>query len=83
MLAFGFGTAEADVLAEVSERKANRAFIAEEGAEPAKVVPELMAGLISSIVSSSASVYSGAAQLVPPDVPSMTPIPVDQLDYAR
>ncbi len=80
ILAFGFGTAEADVLAQVSERKANRAFIAEEGADPAKVVPELMTGLISSIVSSSASVYGGTAQLVPPDVPAMTAIPVDQLD---
>ncbi|HWG74637.1 MAG TPA: VWA domain-containing protein [Acidimicrobiales bacterium] len=80
ILAFGFGSADAGVLAEVSERKANRAFIADEGAEPAKVVPELMAGLISSIVSSSASVYGGAAQLVPPDVASMTAIPVDHLD---
>ncbi len=80
ILAFGFGEANADVLAEVSERKPNRAFIAAEGAEPAKVVPELMTGLISSIVSSSASVYSGNAQLVPPEVPSMNPIPVDQLD---
>ena len=80
ILAFGFGSADAGVLAEVSERKANRAFIASEGAEPAKVVPELMTGLISSIVSSSASVYGGAAQLVPPDVPSMMAIPVDQLD---
>jgi uncharacterized protein YegL len=80
VLAFGFGSAEADVLAEVTGRKPNRAFIAAEGAEPAKVVPELMAGLISSIVSSSASVYGGSAQLVPPDVPSMTAIPVEQLD---
>lgn len=80
ILAFGFGDANAAVLAEVSERKPNRAFIAGEGAEPAKVVPELMTGLISSIVSSSASVYSGNAQLVPPEVPSMSPIPVDQLD---
>lgn len=80
VLAFGFGSAEADVLAEVVQRKPNRAFIASEGAEPATVVPELMAGLISSIVSSSASVYGGSAQLVPPEVPSMTPIPVDQLD---
>ena len=39
-----------------------------------------MAGLIQSIVSSSASVYTGAAQLVPPEVPSMTPISVDRLD---
>jgi uncharacterized protein YegL len=80
LLAFGFGAADAGVLAEVSERKPNRAFIASEGAEPARVVPELMAGLISSIVSSSASVYSGNTELVPPEVPSMTPIPVDELD---
>jgi uncharacterized protein YegL len=80
ILAFGFGDADPDVLAQVSERKPNRAFIAEEGAQPAKVVPELMAGLIQSIVSSSASVYTGEAQLVPPEVPSMTPIPVDRLD---
>jgi hypothetical protein len=31
-------------------------------------------------VSSSASVYTGEAQLVPPDLPSMTAIPVDQLE---
>ena len=80
ILAFGFGDADPDVLRTVSESKPNRAFIADEGAEPAKVVPELMAGLIQSIVSSSASVYTGAAQLVPPEVPSMTAIPVDQLD---
>jgi uncharacterized protein YegL len=80
ILAFGFGDADSDVLAAVSERKPNRAFIAAEGAEPSKVVPELMAGLIQSIVSSSASVYTGEAQLVPPDVPSMTAIPVDPLD---
>ncbi len=80
ILAFGFGDADPGVLAVVSESKPNRAFIAVEGAEPSKVVPELMAGLIQSIVSSSASVYSGEAQLVPPEVPSMTPIPVDPLD---
>ncbi len=80
ILAFGFGDAAPEVLATVSESKPNRAFIATEGAEPAKVVPELMAGLIQSIVSSSASVYTGEAQLVPPEVPSMTAIPVDQLD---
>jgi uncharacterized protein YegL len=80
ILSFGFGDAAAEVLAQVSESKPNRAFIAAEGAEPAKVVPELMAGLIQSIVSSSASVYSGTAQLIPPDVPSMSPIPVDPLD---
>jgi uncharacterized protein YegL len=67
ILAFGFGDADAGVLTVV-------------GAEPSKVVPELMAGLIQSIVSSSASVYTGEAQLVPPEVPSMTPIPVDPLD---
>jgi hypothetical protein len=39
-----------------------------------------MSGLIQSIVSSSASVYTGEAQLVPPDVPTMTAIPVDPLD---
>jgi uncharacterized protein YegL len=80
LLSFGFGTADAEVLAEVAQRKPNRAFIASAGAEPSAVIPELVAGLISSIVSSSASVYNGAAQLVPPDVPSMTAIPVDQLD---
>ncbi|HEY1734101.1 MAG TPA: VWA domain-containing protein [Acidimicrobiales bacterium] len=80
ILAFGFGDADPEVLAVVTESKPNRAFIAAEGAEPANVVPELMAGLIQSIVSSSASVYTGEAQLVPPEVPSMTPIPVDQLD---
>jgi uncharacterized protein YegL len=80
ILAFGFGDADPAVLAVVSESKPNRAFIAAEGAEPSKVVPELIAGLIQSIVSSSASVYTGAAQLTPPEVPSMTPIPVDRLD---
>jgi hypothetical protein len=39
-----------------------------------------MAGLVSSIVSSSMSVQRGEAELVPPDVSSMTAIPVDQLD---
>jgi uncharacterized protein YegL len=80
ILAFGFGDADPAVLAVVSESKPNRAFIAAEGAEPSKVVPELMAGLIQSIVSSSASVYTGSAQLTPPEVPSMTAIPVDRLD---
>lgn len=80
ILSFGFGDAAPDVLAEVSEHKANRAFIAAEGVEPARVIPELMAGLISSIVSSSESVYSGSAELVPPEVPHMTPIPVDELE---
>ncbi|HEY3811447.1 MAG TPA: VWA domain-containing protein [Acidimicrobiales bacterium] len=80
ILAFGFGDADPAVLAAVSESKPNRAFIAVEGAEPSRVVPELMSGLIQSIVSSSASVYTGEAQLVPPEVPTMTPIPVDPLD---
>ena len=80
ILAFGFGEADSEVLAEVTERRPNRAFLADEGSEPAKVVPELLSGLIQSIVSSSTSVYEGAALLVPPDVPSMHAIPVDQLD---
>ena len=80
ILAFGFGEADSGVLAEVTEHRPNRAFLADEGAEPAKVVPELLSGLIQSIVSSSTSVYEGAALLVPPDVPSMHAIPVDQLD---
>lgn len=80
LLAFGFGDADPAVLATVTASKPNRAFLAAEGADPAKVIPELLAGLIQSIVSSSASVYEGDAQLVPPDVPSMTAIPVDHLD---
>jgi uncharacterized protein YegL len=80
ILSFGFGDADPAVLAVVSESKPNRAFIAVENAEPSKVVPELMAGLIQSIVSSSASVYTGEAQLVLPEVASMTAIPVDPLD---
>jgi uncharacterized protein YegL len=80
ILAFGFGDADAQVLAAVTEHKPNRAFIAVEGAEPSRVVPELMSGLIQSIVSSSASVYSGEAQLTPPDLASMTSIPVDHLE---
>ncbi|MGH9122236.1 MAG: vWA domain-containing protein [Acidimicrobiales bacterium] len=80
ILAFGFGDADPAVLAEVGESKPNRAFIASEGAEPARVIPELMSGLVMSIVSSSASVHNGEAQLIPPDVPSMKPIRVDQLD---
>jgi uncharacterized protein YegL len=80
ILAFGFGDADPDVLTAVTEAKPNRAFIATEGAEPSRVVPELMAGLIQSIVSSSASVYTGSAQLAPPDLPSMQPIQVDHLD---
>lgn len=80
VLAFGFGDAEADVLAAVTESRPNRAFMAADGAEPSNVIPELISGLIQSIVSSSASVYTGSAQLVPPEVPSMTAIPVDRLD---
>jgi uncharacterized protein YegL len=80
ILAFGFGEADPAILAEVAGSKPNRAFIAAEGAEPSRIVPELMSGLIQSIVSSSASVYTGAAQLVPPEVESMVPIPVDPLD---
>jgi uncharacterized protein YegL len=80
ILAFGFGEADAQVLAEVTSNQPNRAFIAAEGTKPAQVVPELLKGLIQSIVSSSASVYDGAAQLIPPDLPSMHSIPVDQLD---
>lgn len=80
VLAFGFGDADAQVLATVAGSKPNRAFIAAEGQEPARVVPELLSGLVQSIVSSSTSVYEGAAQLVPPEVPSMKAIPVDHLD---
>lgn len=80
ILAFGFGEADPQVLAAVTSNLPNRAFIADEGAEPAAVVPELLAGLIQSIVSSSTSVYEGAAQLVPPDLSSMHAIPVDELD---
>jgi uncharacterized protein YegL len=80
VLAFGFGDADPAVLAEVVESKPNRAFVAVEGAPPSKVVPELMSGLVQSIVSSSASVYTGSAQLVVPELPSMHAIPVDPLD---
>jgi uncharacterized protein YegL len=80
VLAFGFGQADQEILAAVTSNLPNRAFIAAEGSEPATVVPELLKGLIQSIVSSSASVYEGAALLVPPDLPSMHAIPVDQLD---
>ncbi len=80
ILAFGFGDADAGVLRTVAESKPGRAFMADEGADPSKIVPELMSGLIQSIVSSSASVYTGEAQLVPPELPSMKAIPVDQLD---
>jgi uncharacterized protein YegL len=80
ILAFGFGDADPETLSVVTESKPNRAFIAAEGSEPSKVVPELISGLIQSIVSSSASVYTGSALLVPPEIPSMTAIPVDPLD---
>ncbi|MDA8044333.1 MAG: VWA domain-containing protein [Actinomycetota bacterium] len=80
VLAFGFGEADAEVLAAVTSHLPNRAFIAAEGSDPAKVVPELLKGLIQSIVTSSTSVYDGAALLVAPDLPSMNAIPVDQLD---
>jgi hypothetical protein len=39
-----------------------------------------MAGLVQSIVSSSASAYTGSPQLVPPQLPNMQPIPVDELE---
>jgi uncharacterized protein YegL len=80
VLAFGFGEADPEVLAEVTSRQPHRAFIAAEGAEPARVIPELLTGLIQSIVSSSASVYEGSARLVPPELPSMNVIAVDELD---
>ena len=80
ILAFGFGDAVPDILARVAENKPNRAFVATEGSAPSAVVPELMAGLVQSIVSSSASAYSAAPQLVPPQVPSMKAIPVDELE---
>jgi uncharacterized protein YegL len=80
ILAFGFGDADPATLSVVTESKPNRAFIAAEGSEPSKVVPELISGLIQSIVSSSASVYTGSALLVPPEIPGMTAIPVDPLD---
>jgi uncharacterized protein YegL len=80
ILSFGFGDAVPEILAAVSENKPNRAWVAAEGAAPSAVVPELMAGLVQSIVSSSASAYTGAPQLVPPQLPNMQPIPVDELD---
>ncbi len=79
ILAFGFGEAVPEVLAVVAENKPNRAFIAKPGAAPSAIVPELMAGLVQSIVSSSSSAHTGAPQLVPPQLPSMQPIPVDEL----
>lgn len=80
ILAFGFGEAVPEILAQVAERKPNRAFVAAEGAAPSAVVSELMSGLVQSIVSSSASAYSGVPQLVPPELPNMAPIPVDELE---
>ena len=80
ILAFGFGDADPAILAEVAGSKPNRAFIADEGSPPSRVVPELISGLIQSIVSSSASVYTGSAQLVVPELQSMNAIPVDPLD---
>ncbi len=80
VLAFGFGEAVPEVLAEVAGNKANRAFCADRDAPASTLVPELIAGLVQSIVSSSASAYSGSPQLVPPQVPSMQPIPVDELE---
>lgn len=80
ILAFGFGDAVPEVLAAVAEGKPNRAFIAAEGAKPSAVVPELMAGLVQSIVSSSASAYTGSPQLVPPQLPTMQAIQVDELE---
>jgi uncharacterized protein YegL len=80
VLAFGFGDADPAVLAAVAGAQPQRAFIASEGSEPTKVIPELVSGLIQSIVSSSASVYAGSAMLVPPELPSMTAIAVDHLD---
>jgi uncharacterized protein YegL len=80
ILAFGFGEAVPEILAAVAEHKPNRAYVASEGAAPSAVVPELMAGLVQSIVSSSASAYTGAPQLVPPNLPTMQAIPVDELE---
>lgn len=80
ILAFGFGEAVPEILAIVAENKPNRAFVATAGAPPSAVVPELMAGLVQSIVNSSASAYSGVPQLVPPQLPNMQPIPVDELE---
>lgn len=80
ILAFGFGEAVPEILAEVAENKPNRAFVAAAGTAPSAVVPELMAGLIQSIVSSSASAYTASPQLVPPQLTNMQPIPVDRLE---
>ena len=80
ILAFGFGEAVPEILATVAENKPNRAYVAAEGSAPSAVVPELMAGLVQSIVNSSASAYTGAPQLVPPQLPNMQAIPVDELE---
>jgi len=80
ILCFGFGDAVPEILAHVAEGKAGRAFVAAEGAAPASVIPELISGLIHSIVSSSASVQAGSPLLVPPRLPNMHAIPVDELD---
>jgi len=80
ILAFGFGDAVPEVLATVAENKPNRAYLAIEGAAPSTLVPELVAGLVQSIVSSSASAYTGSAQLVLPQLPNMRAIPVDELE---
>lgn len=80
ILAFGFGDADPAVLSTVTSAKANRAFVAAEGADPATVIPELLGGLVQSIVSSSASVYGGQAALEAPLLSSMRAIPVDELD---
>jgi uncharacterized protein YegL len=79
ILAFGFGEAVPEILAAVAENKPNRAYVAAAGAQPSTVVAELMAGLVQSIVSSSASAYTGAPMLVPPQLTSMQAIPVDEL----
>lgn len=79
ILAFGFGEAVPEVLAEVAGNKLDRAFMAAHDAPPSTLVPELIAGLVQSIVNSSASAYSGSPQLVPPRVTSMQAIPVDEL----
>lgn len=80
ILCFGFGDAVPEILAEVAENKPNRAYVASQGSVPSTVIPELMAGLVQSIVSSSASVYAGSPRLVPPQLPNMQAIPVDEID---
>ena len=80
ILAFGFGDADPAVLSTVTSAKANRAFVAAQGADPATVIPELLGGLVQSIVSSSASIYGGQAQLEAPELSSMRAITVDELD---